>query len=130
MSEDNELYLSEEAVLSLVSTLAMEIVRYGEAEAQLIENSKLSESEVIVVMKANTLLTFSAMLLVKIVETGDAELAKMVVALWTSPAMQDMVQIAFTEEIDEAVGVIAQGIADLEEELNKEKNDPGSQQGD
>jgi hypothetical protein len=130
MSEDNELYLSEEAVLSLVSTLAMEIVRYGEAEAQLIENSKLSESEVIVVMKANTLLTFSAMLLVKIVETGDVELAKMVVALWTSPAMQDMVQIAFTEEIDEAVGVIAQGIADLEEELNKEKNDPGSQQGD
>ena len=52
--EEESLQLSHDAVLALVGTLATEVVRYGERESQLIENKKLSEEDVVIVMKAKT----------------------------------------------------------------------------
>jgi len=123
MSEDNELFLSDDALLALVSTLATEVVRYGEAESTLLENKRLSDEDVVIVMKANTLLTVFAMFLVKVVESKDIEMAKTVVEAWISPNIQDMVQIAFAEEIDEAAEVVTQGITNLEDIANKETGD-------
>lgn len=123
MSEDNELFLSDDALLALVSTLATEVVRYGEAESTLLENKRLSDEDVVIVMKANTLLTVFAMFLVKVVESKDIDMAKTVVEAWISPAIQDMVQIAFAEEIDDAADVVTQGISNLEDIANKETGD-------
>ena len=130
MSEDNELFLSDDALLALVSTLATEVVRYGEAESTLLENKRLSDEDVVIVMKANTLLTVFAMFLVKVVESKDIEMAKTVVEAWISPNIQDMVQIAFAEEIDEAAEVVTQGITNLEDIANKETGDTPDEQGD
>lgn len=123
MSDENELFLSDDALLALVSTLATEVVRYGEAESTLLENKRLSEEDVVIVMKANTLLTVFAMFLVKVVESKDIEMAKTVVEAWISPSIQDMVQIAFAEEIDDAAEVVTQGISNLEDIANKETGD-------
>lgn len=128
-TEKNEMFLSDDAIFALVSTLATEVIRYGEEEAKLIEHKKLSDGEVITVMKANTMLTVFAMLLVRVVESKDLTTATAIVNCWISPAVQDMVQIAFAEEIEEAATVVTSGIDRLEDAINKETNEPPSESG-
>ena len=129
--DENKLYLSNDAIMALVSTLVTEVVRYGEEESLLIENKHITDNEAKVVMKANTLLTVFAMLLVKVVESKNIDFATAVVNCWISPVVQDMVQIAFAEEIEEAARVVTNGINDIETLANKETNaKPSSEQGD
>jgi len=136
MSEDlpndqERLELSADAILALVSTLVTEVVRYGEEESLLIESKSLKDHEALTVMKANTLLTVFAMLLVRVVESKNIEFATAIINCWISPAVQDMVQIAFAEEIEEAARVVTNGINDLEMAINKETNaKPSSEQSD
>jgi hypothetical protein len=127
MSDEEKLFLSDQALLSLVATLATEIVRYGEQESKLFENKHLSEDEVAVLMKSNTLLTVFAFLLINIVKSEDVDSAKRVVEVWITPAIQDMVSIAFAEEIENAARVVVEGIDDIEKHMNKEKNDSPSE---
>lgn len=129
--DETKLYLSNDAIMALVSTLVTEVVRYGEEESLLIENKHITDNEAKVVMKANTLLTVFAMLLVRVVESKNIEFATAVVNCWISPVVQDMVQIAFAEEIEEAARVVTNGINDIETLANKETNaKPSSEQGD
>lgn len=129
-NDENKLYLSNDAIMALVSTLVTEVVRYGEEESLLIENKHITDNEAKVVMKANTLLTVFAMLLVRVVESKNIEFATAVVNCWISPVVQDMVQIAFAEEIEEAARVVTNGINDIETLANKETNaKPSSEQG-
>lgn len=130
-NDEQKLMLSEDAIMALVSTLVTEVVRYGEEEALLIESKSLKDHESLTVMKANTLLTVFAMLLVRVVESKNIEFATAIINCWISPAVQDMVQIAFAEEIEEAARVVTNGINDLEMVANKETNaNPSSEQGD
>lgn len=130
-NDEQKLVLSDDAILALVSTLVTEIVRYGEEEALLIESKSLKDHESLTVMKANTLLTVFAMLLVRVVESKNIEFATAIINCWISPVVQDMVQIAFAEEIEEAARVVTNGINDLEMAANKETNaKPSSEQGD
>lgn len=128
--DGHTLFLSEDATFALVSTMATEVIRFGEMESRLIENKKLTEDEIVTVMKANTLLTVFAMFLVRVVDSKDLESAQSVVNCWISPAVQDMVQIAFADEIEHAARVVTNGIDDLEAVANKETNEPPSKQGD
>lgn len=131
MSDDeSKLFLSDDAILALVSTLAVEVVRYGEQEAALIDEKKLSEEQKDSIMKANTLLTVFAALLVRIVESEDIATAAKVVDCWISPSVQDMVSIAFADEIEQAAAHVTQGIDDLEDVANKETDETPSQSGD
>lgn len=131
LNDESKLYLSNDAIMALVSTLVTEVVRYGEEESLLIENKHITDNEAKVVMKANTLLTVFAMLLVRVVESKNIEFATAVVNCWISPVVQDMVQIAFAEEIEEAARVVTNGINDIETLANKETNaKPSSEQGD
>jgi|LauGreSBDMM110SN_4_FD.fasta_scaffold429305_1 hypothetical protein len=130
-NDEQKLVLSDDAILALVSTLVTEIVRYGEEEALLIESKSLKDHESLTVMKANTLLTVFAMLLVRVVESKNIEFATAIINCWISPVVQDMVQIAFAEEIEEAARVVTNGINDLEMAANKETNaKPSSEQSD
>jgi hypothetical protein len=131
MSEDEgKLFLSDDAILALVSTLAVEIVRYGEQESALIGEKKLSDEQVTTIMKANTMLTVFASLLVRIVESEDIATAAKVVDCWISPSVQDMVSIAFADEIEQAAAHVTRGIDDLEGAANKETDETPSQSGD
>jgi hypothetical protein len=130
-NDEQKLELSADAILALVSTLVTEVVRYGEEESLLIESKSLKDHEALTVMKANTLLTVFAMLLVRVVESKNIEFATAIINCWISPAVQDMVQIAFAEEIEEAARVVTNGINDLEIAVNKETNaKPSSEQSD
>ncbi len=130
-NDEQRLELSADAILALVSTLVTEVVRYGEEESLLIESKSLKDHEALTVMKANTLLTVFAMLLVRVVESKNIEFATAIINCWISPTVQDMVQIAFAEEIEEAARVVTNGINDLEMAINKETNaKPSSEQSD
>lgn len=130
-NDQQKLELSADAILALVSTLVTEVVRYGEEESLLIESKSLKDYEALTIMKANTLLTVFAMLLVRVVESKNIEFATAIINCWISPAVQDMVQIAFAEEIEEAARVVTNGINDLESLVNKETNaKPSSEQSD
>jgi hypothetical protein len=130
-NDEQKLMLSEDAIMALVSTLVTEVVRYGEEESLLIESKSLKDHEVMAIMKANTLLTVFAMLLVRVVESKNIEFATAIINCWISPTVQDMVQIAFAEEIEEAARVVTNGINDIELAVNKETNaKPSSEQGD
>ncbi len=130
-NDEQRLELSADAILALVSTLVTEVVRYGEEESLLIESKSLKDHEALTVMKANTLLTVFAMLLVRVVESKNIEFATAIINCWISPTVQDMVQIAFAEEIEEAARVVTNGINDIELAVNKETNaKPSSEQSD
>lgn len=128
--DSQELFLTDDAIFALVSTLTTEVIRYGEIEAELIHSKHLSDDQIIAVMKSNTLLTVFAMLLVRVVESKDLNAATAIVNCWISPAVQDMVQIAFAEEIEEAATMVTDGIDNLEASLGKETNDTPSEPGD
>lgn len=124
-----ELFLSEEAVFALVSSIMVEMIKCGEAEALLIESQTLSEPQQMIVVKANTLLTLATLVMFAIVESQNLSAAKTVVETWTSPMMQDLVGIAFAEEITSAHENVDAEINLLEQEINKENNDSSSQPG-
>lgn len=129
MSDKEQLYLTEDAMFALVSSIMVEMVRTGENEALLLDSKSLSEDQQSIVMKANTLLTFGTMLLFAIVETQNVAGAKAAVDIWTSPMMQDLTNIAFKEEIDDAHARIDEEITLLEQEINGEQDDTSSESG-
>lgn len=122
-----ELFLTEEALFALVSSIMVEMVKHGEAEALLIESKTLTEDQQMIVVKANTLLTLATLSMFAIVETQNVSAAKLVVETWTSPMMQDLVGIAFADEITSAHEKLDAEIDLLEQEVNKETNEPSSE---
>lgn len=82
-----EVYLSDEATISLLDALAEEVIKQGEAEALLIGSDKLSESEMVTLMKTNTFLTAFAMVILKIVRTKNTKFAREILKVWTSNQM-------------------------------------------
>jgi len=127
MSDKEQLYLTEDAMFALVSSIMVEMVRTGENEAMLLDSKSLTSDQQSIVMKANTLLTFGTMLLFAIVETQNVAGAKSAVDIWTSPMMQDLTNIAFKEEIDDAHARIDEEITLLEQEINGEQDDTSSE---
>lgn len=127
MSKKEDMFLTEEALFALVSSIMVEMVKHGEAEALLIDSKTLQEDQQAIIVRANTLLTLATLFMFGIVETQNTSAAKLVVETWTSPMMQDLVSIAFAEEIESAHEQLDAEIAKLEQEVNKETNDPSSE---
>lgn len=128
-TKKEDLFLSEEAVFALVSSIMVEMIKHGEAEALLIESKTLDEQQQMIVVKANTLLTLATLTMFAIVESQNLSAAKAVVETWTSPMMQDLVSIAFADEINSAHDKLEAEINLLEQEVNKENNDTSSESG-
>jgi hypothetical protein len=119
MSDDT--YLSDEALLNLINALADEVIELGGAEAELIITAELSDKDLELLIKTNTLLTAFASLLVRIVQNESTEFAREVINVWTSDSVQELVRYAFKKEIDSAVASIAKQIDDIETIINNSK---------
>lgn len=124
-SED--IFITEDALYDVVTGIMAEMIRWADAEADLIENKKVDEAVFPVIMKANTLLTFAAMNAFAIVETRNVEAAKLFLETWNTQVVRDLTGIAFKEEIDAAHAQVDSMISALEEEANKETNEPSSE---
>lgn len=111
--------MTAESMLKMLESMAYILVKHGEADAKLISNPVLSEEELATVMKTNTFLTAYAVLLLDIVKEKNAEVAEKILNIWVSDPVKTLVEIAFAEEIEEAVATIAEGIDKLEDIANE-----------
>lgn len=119
MSEDKNM-LTDEAAIKITAGILTEMITQGEKEAEIIDS--LPEEFQSTVMKTNTLLSLATVILYKIVESKDVAAARGVVNIWTSDSIQQLISIAFKEEVDAAEQSIQDGIAQVEDLANKENN--------
>ncbi len=131
MSDPSAMFTNDDAVMDFVAHLGMEIVDVGEIHSSLIsqDNPDKKEEDQILI-KANAMMVFSALLALGIVESKNVEAARTAFKIWTSPIMAELNQIAFSEEIKQAGEYVDSSITDIEKFINKESNESSSEPGD
>lgn len=118
---DDSIKLTDEAVEKFFGSLLLNFISCGEAEAIVIEEGKLTQSQQVVIMKANTLFTVATMYLMSVVQDKDLDAMRKILALWSQPMIQDLVNIAFKEDIQAATDSIEKAIDSMEKEANKDE---------
>ncbi len=119
MSEEN-IKLTDEATENFFGSLVMNFISAGEAEAGVIESNKLTKEQQVIVMKANTLFTIATMYLMTVLQDKDLDTMRKVLTIWSTPMVQDLVNIAFDDEIKEAKNAVDSAIDTMEKEANKD----------
>lgn len=127
MSEQDEVFITEDALIAYASALLLEMVNYGEQEAELLSGKVLTAEQEATVMKANVMLTFATMCLFAAVEARNMPTIKAMFEIWSSPMIADLRDIAFFEEISNAQAKLAANIDEIEAEINKETHDTSSE---
>jgi len=112
--------LSDAGKLLWVGALASEVIKYGEAEAMLIDAINLSDSQSDAIVKANAMLCSYALTLTHIQETKNVALANVVIEMWNSNMMQEVIAYAFEEEITDAKEKMAESINAIEALINQQ----------
>jgi hypothetical protein len=127
MSDDSA-NITDDAALAVLNGILAEMVEIGESHASTI--SELPEDHRVSAMQINTMLSVATVLLFKANERKDIAFARELVDVWTSETMQQLVALAFREEIAAAYKTIDDGIDSLEKLVNDEEtNDSSSGQG-
>jgi hypothetical protein len=127
MSDDSA-NITDDAALAVLNGILAEMVEIGESHAGTI--SELPEDHRVSAMQINTMLSVATVLLFKANERKDIAFARELVDVWTSETMQQLVALAFREEIAAAYKTIDDGIDSLEKLVNDEEtNDSSSGQG-
>lgn len=127
MSEENKPVMTDEAALEFLSALCVELLDVGEAHTTLIPADAEETSEIKVLMKANTMMVFTSLLLMSVVQDKMSNVAHLAYKIWTSPLMTDLNMIAFKEEINNVKDYIDTSVVDIEAFINKEKNGPSGE---
>lgn len=121
--------ITDEAALAVLNGILAEMVEIGERHAETI--SKLPEEFRVDAMQINTMLSVATVLLYKANETRDVEVARQVTEVWVSETVQQLVSLAFRDEIAAAHKTMEDGIDSLEKLVNeKETDDPSSRPSD
>jgi hypothetical protein len=118
---DDPIKLTDEAVEKFFGSLVLNFISSGEAEAEIIENGKLSQDQQTIVMKSNTLFTVATMYLMTILQDKDLDSMRKVLTVWSQPMIQDLVNIAFKDDIDAAKDSVEKAIESMEKEANKDE---------
>lgn len=129
MSDQDEVFITEDALIAYASALLLEMVNYGEKEAELLSGKQLSTDQEATVMKANVMLTFATMSLFAAVEARTMPTIKAMFEIWSSPMISDLRDIAFHEEITAAKDKLAANIDEIELAVNEETHDTSSKPG-
>jgi hypothetical protein len=120
--------ISDEASMAVLNGVLAEMVAIGESHAETI--STLPEEHRVAAMQINTMLSVATVLMYRANERKDLAFARELVEVWTSETMQQLVALAFREEIAAAYKTIEDGIDSLEKLVNDEEtNDSSSGQG-
>lgn len=118
---DEPIKLTDEAVENFFGSLVLNYISSGEAEAVVIEEGKLTKEQQAVVMKSNTLFTIATMYMMTVLQDRDLETMRKILTIWSQPMIQDLVNIAFNEEIKTAKDSVEQAIESMEKEANKDE---------
>lgn len=122
MSEDN-VTLTDEAALAVMEGILSEMIDIGERHAESLAEipSEFKKES----MQINTLLSIMTMLLFNFVKRQETNIAHEIVEIWCSEQMQQLISLAFKDEVDAAYADIEKGIDSLEKLVNNEEsNDP------
>jgi hypothetical protein len=116
--------ITDDAALAVLNGILAEMVEIGESHAGTI--SELPEEHRVDAMQINTMLSVATVLLFKANERKDIAFARELVDVWTSETMQQLVALAFREEIAAAYKTIDDGIDSLEKLVNDEETNDSS----
>jgi len=116
--------ITDDAALAVLNGILAEMVEIGESHAGTI--SELPEQHRVDAMQINTMLSVATVLLFKANERKDIVFARELVDVWTSETMQQLVALAFREEIAAAYKTIDDGIDSLEKLVNDEETNDSS----
>lgn len=118
---DDIIKLTDDAVEKLFGSIVMNFITSGEAEAKLLEEQDaLTGDQQATIMKSNTLYTVSTMYFMTVLQDKDIDTMRKVMTIWATPMVQDLVNIAFHEEIKNAGDSVEDAIKQMEEEANKD----------
>jgi hypothetical protein len=124
MSED-DVTLTDEAAMSVMEGILSEMIDVGERHAEGL--TKLPDEFKRSAMQINTLLSVQTVLLYNFVKRADVGVARELVEIWCSEQMQNLVSLAFRDEVEAAYVAVQDGIDSLEKLVNtKETDDPSS----
>ena len=124
MSEDNVI-LTDDAAMAVMEGILAEMIDVGERHAEsLTEIPGELKKEA---MQINTLFSVLTVLLFNFVKRQDIKVAHEIVEIWCSEQMQELVSLAFKDEVNAAYADIQNGIDSLEKLVNNEEtNDTSS----
>jgi len=117
---DEAIKLTDEATEKLFGSIVMNFISSGEEEAKVLDSDALEMKEQMIVMKANTLFTVSTMYFMTVLQDKDLDVMRKVLTIWSTPMVQDLVNIAFHDEIKAASQSVDDAIVQMEKEANKD----------
>jgi hypothetical protein len=117
---DEAIKLTDEATEKLFGSIVMNFITSGEEEAKSLDNDALSKEQQMIMMKANTLFTVSTMYFMTVLQDRDLETMRKVLTIWSTPMVQDLINIAFHDEIKAAAESVDDAIEQMEKEANKD----------
>jgi hypothetical protein len=117
---DEAIKLTDEATEKLFGSIVMNFISSGEEEAKSLDNEALSKEQQMIMMKANTLFTVSTMYFMTVLQDKDLETMRKVLTIWSTPMVQDLINIAFHDEIEAAANSVDDAINQMEKEANKD----------
>jgi len=118
---DETIKLTDEAVEKLFASILMNVISSGEDEAKLLSTEEaLTDEQVMVLMKSNALYTVAAMYFMTVLQEKDMDTMRKILTIWSTPMVQDLINIAFAEEIENAGKSVEDAITKMEEEANKD----------
>lgn len=117
---DEAIKLTDEATEKLFGSIVMNFISSGEEEAKVLDSDDLERDKQMIIMKSNTLFTVSTMYFMTVLQDKDLDTMRKVLTIWSTPMVQDLINIAFHEEIKNASLEVSDAITQMEKEANKD----------
>ena len=117
---DEAIKLTDEATEKLFGSIVMNFISSGEEEAKVLDSDDLERDKQMIIMKSNTLFTVSTMYFMTVLQDKDLDVMRKVLTIWSTPMVQDLINIAFHEEIKNASLEVSDAITQMEKEANKD----------
>jgi hypothetical protein len=115
---DEPIKLTDEATEKLFGSIVMNFISSGEEEANVLDSDSLERDKQMIIMKSNTLFTVSTMYFMTVLQDKDLDTMRKVLTIWSTPMVQDLINIAFHEEIKNATLEVSDAIEKMEKEAN------------
>jgi len=115
---DEAIKLTDEATEKLFGSIVMNFISSGEEEANVLDSDGLERDKQMIIMKSNTLFTVSTMYFMTVLQDKDLDTMRKVLTIWSTPMVQDLINIAFHEEIKNATLEVSDAIDKMEKEAN------------
>lgn len=115
---DEAIKLTDEATEKLFGSIVMNFISSGEEEANVLDSDSLERDKQMIIMKSNTLFTVSTMYFMTVLQDKDLDTMRKVLTIWSTPMVQDLINIAFHEEIKNATLEVSDAIDKMEKEAN------------